>query len=89
MEEDVVLVGMAAVPIITAIMQAVKIFLPDKAIPFAAMATGVAWNVGLTVGTDEWDRTVIFLGLVIGLAASGLYSAGRVVVSEANERLKR
>lgn len=52
------------------------------------MAIGVTWNVGLTAGTDEFDRTAIFLGVVIGLAASGFYSAGRVVVNEASERLK-
>jgi hypothetical protein len=88
MEEEVLLVGMAAVPIITGILQAVKGFIPDKLVPFAAMTIGVAWNVGLTAGTDEFDRTAIFLGMVIGLAASGLYSAGRVVVNEAAERLK-
>ncbi len=87
MEEDVVLVGMAAVPVITGILQAVKSFVPARFLPFAAMSIGVVWNVGLTAGTDEFARSTIFLGVVIGLAASGLYSAGRTVVEEASGRM--
>lgn len=44
------------------------------------------WNVGLTVGTHEWSRITPFLGIVVGLAASGLYSTGRVAKEEAVER---
>lgn len=89
MEENITLVGMSAVPVITGFLQAVKGVIPDKLVPFAAMATGVVWNVGLTAGTDEFDRTAIFLGLVIGLAASGLYSGGKTAITEARERLSR
>ena len=88
MEENVTLAGMAAVPIITAALQAVKPFLPKRVLPFVAMVMGVAWNVGLTAGTDEFDRTTIFLGIMIGLAASGLYSAGRAVVDETRGRMR-
>lgn len=77
--QNVVLVGMAAVPVITGILQAVKVYIPEKLWPFAAMGIGIAWNVGLTAGTDEFDRTAIFAGVVIGLAASGFYSAVRSV----------
>jgi len=80
MNENITLGGMAAVPFIVAILQAVKLLgLPARVVPFAAMLIGVAWNVGLTAGTGEFDRTSIFLGLIVGLAASGLYSAARGV----------
>lgn len=88
MEENVILGGMAAVPFITAALQAVKrlSFITTEMTPFIAVLLGVAWNVSLTVGTEEFTRADIFLGIVIGLAASGLYSAGSTVVGEVRER---
>ena len=77
MDDNVLLGGMAAVPVITALLQVVKPVLPVRLLPLAAVALGVGWNVGLTVGTDEFSRATIFVGVLVGLAASGLYSAGR------------
>ncbi len=86
MDENVVLGGMAAIPFIVAIVGGLKSFVPPRTVPFVAMVIGVIWNVGLTVGTDEFSREDIFLGMVIGLAASGLYSAGTSVVDEIQDR---
>lgn len=88
MDDNVILGGMAAVPVITAMLEATKrwSFVTAAMTPFLAMVLGVAWNVSLTVGTEEFSRTDILLGLIIGLAASGLYSAGSVVVDEVRER---
>jgi len=87
MDDNIVLGGMAAVPIITALLQIVKDWVPNKVLPFAAIVVGVVWNVGLTVGTDEFARSTIFLGIIVGLAASGLYSAGRVAAEEVTDRI--
>jgi hypothetical protein len=89
MEENITLTGMAAVPFIVAILQPIKALIPDRFVPFAAMVIGVGWNVGLTAGTGEFDRTAIFLGAVIGLAAVGLYSGGRAVRDEIAERVSK
>ncbi len=87
MDNNIILGGMAAVPFITAILQMFKGWVPTKALPFLAVVIGVAWNVGLTVGTDEFSRSTIFLGIVVGLAASGLYSASKVSVEGVVDRL--
>lgn len=88
-DDEIVFGGMAAVPIITALLQMVKPWVPIRAVPLIAVGVGVTWNVGLTVGTDEWSRTTIFLGIVVGLAASGLYSAGRVAKEGMTEHFDR
>lgn len=87
MDNNIILGGMAAVPIITALLQAVKGWVPSKSLPFCAILIGTVWNVGLTVGTDEFTRSTIFLGIVIGLAASGLYSASRTTAEGVADRI--
>lgn len=87
MTDEVVFGGMAAVPFITALLQMFKGWVPTKFLPFLALILGVGWNVGLTVGTDEFSRTTIFLGLVVGLAASGLYSAAKATAEEVTDRI--
>lgn len=79
MNDGTVLIGIGAAPIITALIQAAKAWLPDRAEPIVAVVLGVLWNVGFTAGTDEFGRATVFLGIVTGLAASGLYSAGQSV----------
>jgi len=60
--------------VITAIVQVLKPVLPTRFEPLVSLLFGVIWNVGFTVGTDEFGRATVFLGIVTGLAASGLYS---------------
>lgn len=87
MDDNIVLGGMAAVPIITALLQMFRGWIPNRALPFLALLLGTGWNVGLTVGTDEFSRYTIFLGIVVGLAASGLYSATKTAVEEVTDRI--
>jgi len=82
-EDSIALGGMAAIPIITAVLQAAKGFIPMRALPLAAIAIGIVWNVSLTVGTDEFTRLDILRGVVYGLAASGFYSITRTGVDAA------
>jgi len=83
MEDTTVLGGLAAVPIITALLQVLKPLMPAawvaRVTPAAAVAIGVGWNVGLAASTGELTGTTPFLGAVVGLAAAGLYSAARPV----------
>jgi hypothetical protein len=73
-EENITLVGLGGTPIIVAVLQAVKgLGVPAKFMPFIAMLMGLGWNVLLTAGTNEFDRTAAALGIVVGLAASGLF----------------
>lgn len=79
MEENVVLIGLAGTPAIIGILQAIKLafkpILPDRVMPLLAIVVGVIWNVALTIGTEEFDRTTIALGVIVGLAAVGMYSS--------------
>lgn len=79
MEENVVLIGLAGTPAIIGILQAIKLafkpILPDRVMPLLAIVIGVVWNVALTIGTEEFDRTTVAMGAIVGLAAVGLYSA--------------
>ena len=74
MNDTTILLGVAAAPVITAIVQVLKPVLPARFEPLASLLFGVIWNVGFTVGTYEFGRVTVFLGIVTGLAASGLYS---------------
>jgi hypothetical protein len=70
------LVGLAAAPIIAALLQIIKPFLTDSRWwPLAAIILGVVWNVAANVETGElaWGTTVL-VGIITGLAASGVYS---------------
>ncbi len=80
MDSETILYGIGAAPIITALIQPLKRWIPEELIVYVAVAVGVAWNVGLSYGTDEFSRATIFLGVVTGLAAAGVYNvAGNVV----------
>jgi hypothetical protein len=82
------LVGVGATPVVTALVQAVKPFLPEegkgagaKWPPLVSVVTGVIWNVGVSaaMGTDLAVGAIV--GVTVGLAAAGLYSAGRQVAN--------
>ncbi len=80
-EDEVILIGMAAAPVITALLQVVKPYVKDvRLYPVIAVALGVGWNVGFTVGTDDFSRVTVFLGILVGLSAAGIYSAGHAVM---------
>lgn len=87
MDDNILLGGMASAPFITAALQMFKGWIPNRALPFLAIVLGIAWNVGLTAGTDEFSRSTIFLGIIVGLAASGLYSAIRVTAEGVADKI--
>jgi hypothetical protein len=62
------------IPIITAVVQALKFWVTDKYSPFVSMLVGI----GITFllghnGLNDLSGTIL-LGILFGLAASGLYS---------------
>ena len=72
---------MAGAPIVAAL---VEVFIrslpfPRRAAPLLALVLGLAWNLALrsAAATDAtWAATAV-LGIMSGLSASGLYSAGK------------
>lgn len=70
------LFGVAAAPIITALIEAFKPWVSDKRWwPLVAIALGIVWNVVVGVQTLGDLRIAVIYGVITGLAASGLYSA--------------
>ena len=75
-------VGLAGVPFITALVQLFKPWLADKRLmPVAAIILGVAINLAFMVPGANIALTVM-VGVVAGLAASGLWSAGKAAVGQ-------
>ena len=75
--ETVALTGLAAAPIIMALVAAIGVAipaLPRRAYPIFAVTIGVAWNIAASAAAGQlgWHSPVF--GIVAGLAASGLYS---------------
>ena len=74
------LVGLAGVPVIIAAVQIVKSFVEDRRFyPIIALVVGLILNMIAAVATQSDPRRALLLGLVAGLAASGLYSQGKMV----------
>jgi hypothetical protein len=86
-ESVALLTGMSAVPVITGIVAVVRPFLPGggkgpqakKWTPVVAIFAGICWSMGVAwvVGTDLF--IALFTGVVVGLAAEGLYSTGKAL----------
>lgn len=77
------IVGLAGVPIIVALVEVLKVWLPDvRLYAPAALGLGLLLNLvaALALGTDV--ATGLLYGLVAGLAASGLYSQGRAALGK-------
>ena len=75
------LVGLGGVPFILALTQLFKPWVKDTRVyPFISAAWGLAINVALALAMGAADRVsmieAVFLGVMAGLAASGLYSSG-------------
>jgi hypothetical protein len=81
-EETSTYAGMAAVPVIMALVSVlVKPFISDERIyPVAALVLGLGWNIGVALVMNLPLVPSVALGVVVGLAASGLYSGGKTVV---------
>ncbi len=75
--EMVALTGLAAAPIITALVAAIGAAipaLPRRAYPLVAVALGVAWNVAASAAAAQLGWSAPMYGIVAGLVSSGLYS---------------
>lgn len=75
-------VGLAGFPFIAALLQVFKPFITDdRYFPPAAIALGLAVNLGIaaTQTAPDWALATL-LGIVTGLAASGLYSQAKTYV---------
>jgi hypothetical protein len=73
------------IPIITAVVQAFKFWVNEKFAPFIAMLTGIGITFLFT--HDAWNNLsgTILLGLLFGLASSGLYSGLRTTTAAIKE----
>jgi hypothetical protein len=78
------IVALGGVPLILGLVQLFKSFVSDtRYYPLVAMAFGLVinliagWALGATAVTD-WI-TALLNGIIAGLAASGLYSAGSTI----------
>ena len=86
---DLLLTGLAAAPIITALVAAIGSAmptLPRRAYPLLAVALGVAWQCAVASANGELTAATALAGVVVGLAASGLYSGAVKPVLEAAEK---
>ena len=76
------LIGVAGVPLIVALVEAVKRVFPalePRWYPVVALVWGEALNLALAAAQGRDWRTALVMGLVAALAACGLYSGGKAV----------
>jgi hypothetical protein len=74
------LVGVAGAPVVVALVHVAKPWLRDQRLwPAAAIALGVAWNLALAAVLGRPLAEAALLGVLVGLAASGAWSAGKTV----------
>ena len=80
--ELVDVIGLAGVPLIVALVQVAKAWVAEERYyPLMALGMGLGLNVGVALARGRDVPTALLLGLVAGLAASGLYSQGKTMVS--------
>ncbi|MDP2726561.1 MAG: hypothetical protein Q8P59_03365 [Dehalococcoidia bacterium] len=73
-------IGLAGVPFIAALVQVAKAWVAeDRYYPLLALAVGLILNIGIALARSGDLPTAVVLGLVAGLAASGLYSGGKTL----------
>lgn len=73
-------IGLAGVPLIAALVQVAKSWVTEERYyPLLALALGLGLNVGIATARGGDIATALLLGVVAGLAASGLYSQGRTL----------
>jgi hypothetical protein len=73
--------GLAGIPLVMALVQLVKLTFPGApqcVWPAVTLGVAVAWNVGLALVLGTSGGAAVLVGLLTGLAASGLYSYATV-----------
>lgn len=78
--------AMILVPVITGVMQGIKQLLPQTAMKFMRIITcavGVlaAYGYNAAMEVTMNNALIIFGGIIAGLSASGLYEAGKNIVT--------
>lgn len=77
MDDAAIITGMAAAPVITALVAAIggaAPRVPRRAYPLLAVTLGVAWNCAAAWALGEMTAATPLAGIAAGLAACGLYS---------------
>ncbi len=70
-------VGLSGVPVCIGLTQVLKQRVTDERwYPYISLAVGVVWNVALAAILKTDLATAAMIGIVVGLASSGLYSTG-------------
>lgn len=76
MEDSIILGGMGAIPIISALVQIVRSAfpsIPTRFIPLTTLVSGMAWQNGYSLASGEWEPVGLLFSVVVGLSATGLY----------------
>ena len=74
-------IGLAGVPLIVALVQVAKAWIVEERLyPVLALVLGLALNVGIAAARGSDIPAAVLLGVVAGLAASGIYSQGKTIV---------
>jgi hypothetical protein len=81
MNQEAITAALLGLPVIVGVIQALKIalYIPNRILPLLALAFGVAFTVGGAVWSpgpidvDAGYFEQVIAGIVLGLAASGLY----------------
>ena len=71
------LVGLAGAPLVLALVQLVRVTfpaLPTRFLPALTLVVAIGLNLGLSTATGAGWVSVVLVGMVTGLTASGLYS---------------
>jgi hypothetical protein len=69
---------LAPAPLITALVSAIGLAvpaLPRRCYPLVAIAAGIAWCIIVAAVAGASEVEAVLHGVVVGLAASGIYSA--------------
>lgn len=83
--ESHILTAATAAPIITALVAAIGMALPQlprRAYPLAAIGLGIAWCTIIAAANNDLGWPVLIAGTIAGLTASGLYSAAIKPIGE-------
>jgi len=72
-------VALAAIPVTVGLVQIIKVAgLPSKFAPIASIAIGVG---AVALVATAW-QAIVAQGVIVGLAASGLWSGGKALTTE-------
>jgi hypothetical protein len=78
-------IGLAGFPVITALLEMAKRTVPelgDRWWPLVALGLGVALNVAIAYQQQTDMMLAVLVGIVTGLASSGLYSQAKTYTTQ-------